>query len=243
MKAFKSESSCQRFDPSSIQLPPDEPYVGLSHALSWIAFQRSMPGPRLSIEIGLGLDRDLSLAGKYAESDRLLLIAVRSLTDLGTAGAIEIRGRFFRDVLDDEINILTERIPLLRLADYRWFDMLDDCLHRGLGLAWDHKGDACYPRDNRHFRFVTVNRTELLREFPPVSKVPMRSTHATERKCQQWLLSGFKLDPDNRKSKQTFKREALKEFRANLSGRGFDRAWAAVAEGAGRHRSGAKPKR
>jgi hypothetical protein len=202
-----------------------------------------MTGTRLSIEIGLGPNRDLSLAAKYAESDTLLLIAVKSLTDLGTAGVIEIRGKFFRDVLDDEIDILTDCIPLLRLADYRWFDMLDDCLHRGLGLAWDHKGDACYPRDDRHFRFVTVNRTQLLREFPPVSKVPMQSTHATENKCQQWLLHGFELDPDNRKSKQTFKKEALNEFRANLSGRGFDRAWAAVAERAGRHRSDAKPKR
>ncbi|MBX9660983.1 MAG: hypothetical protein K2X00_20695 [Nitrospiraceae bacterium] len=168
---------------------------------------------------------------------------MKRLTDLGSAGKIEIRAQRFRDVLDDDNEIFTEQMPQVRLADYRWFDTLDDSLYRGLGLAWDHNRQQLrYPRDDRHYRFVTVNRAELLREFPPAPKHARRSTRLAEAQCSEWLLVAFANDPDNRKAKPSFKREALVKFHSTLSGRGFDRAWDAVAEGAGRDKSGAKRK-
>lgn len=224
--------------------PPDDPFLTLSHALSWIAFRHSIGGPQLSTEIGIASHRSPSEIAEDARRDEALVRAVKLLTDLGSVGKIEIRGKLFRDVLDDEDEIFTARISQVQLADYQWFDTLDDSLHRGLGLAWDHnRRQPRYPRDARHYRFVTVNRAELLREFPPAPKIMKRSTHLSEAQCSEWLLSAFANDIENRKAKPCFKREAIVKFHPTLSGRGFDRAWAAVAESAGRHTSGAKRKR
>lgn len=234
----------QGLDLPSIQLPPVQFFVTLSHAVSWIAFRHSIDGPQLSVELGIGKYRNPSDAADDARKDEAVADAVKQLTDFGAAGAIEILGRCFRDVGDDEIEIFTERIPALRLADYRWFDTLDDSLHRGLGLAWDHsRRQPFYPRDERHYRFVTVNRAELLRDFPPNSRPPAQSTGAAERQCEAWLLVRFSEDAERRKAKASFKADAIAKFRGNLTERGFNRAWAKVAEQAGRNKAGAKSKR
>ncbi|MBO9581861.1 MAG: hypothetical protein J7498_13300 [Sphingobium sp.] len=170
--------------------------------------------------------------------------AVNRLTDLGSAGVIEIRGRYFRDVLDDEIEIFTEQILPVRLADYRWFDTLDDSLHRGVGLAWDHtRRDLCYPSDDRHYRFVTVNRVDLLREFPPSSVARTPTTISAEIECEKWLLEAFCSDAEKRRAKQSFRDAAITVCEGRLSLRGFDRVWAKVAPQVGRSLAGAKSKR
>ena len=230
-------------DISITPLPPDDPFVTLSHALSWIAFRHSIGGPQLSTELGIGSHRSPLEVSEDAKKDDALKRAVKRLTGLGSIGKIEIRGQYFRDVLDDENDIFTERISQVRLADYQWFDTLDDSLHRGLGLAWNHnRQQPRYPSDARHIRFVTVNRADLLREFPVKKSGPIYSTGASEAKCADWLRSAFADDPQTRKAKPSFKTEALDKFHPTLSGRGFDRAWAAVAESAGRHTAGAKRK-
>lgn len=226
-----------------IQLPPDEPFVTLSHAVSWIAFQHSMDGPRLSVALAIGKLRPASDAVRDALRDEAIADAVKRLTDLGSAGSIEIRGRHFRDVLDDENEIFTEQIPPVRLADFRWFDTLDDSLHRGAGLSWDRsRRELCYPPDDRHFRFVKVNRAELLREFPP-KPIRAQSTGAAEGRCEAWLVMKFSEDAEKRRPKASFRAEAMTEFFGKLTERGFNRAWARVAERAGRNKAGAKSKR
>jgi hypothetical protein len=224
-------------------LPPDNAFVTLSHAVSWIAFQHSVDGPHLSDALGIGEHRDPLDADEDAKNDNAIEDAIMRLTDRGSVGAIEIRGRHFRDVLHNEYEIFTIRIDPVRLADFRWFDSLDDSLHRGLGLAWDRsRRQLCYPGDDRHFRFVTVNRAELLQEFPPKANFVAQSTGAAEKECRTWLLAEFSKDEGNRKSKRSFRAAALHKFGKNLSARGFDRAWARVAESAGRNRAGAKSK-
>ena len=138
MKSLEPDPLSQGLNLPSIQLPPAESFVTLSHAVSWIAFRHSIDGPHLSMELGIGKYRDPPDAAEDARKDEAIADAVKRLTDLGAAGTIEILGRYFRDVGDDEIEILTERIPALRMADYRRFDTLDDSLHRGIGLSWDH---------------------------------------------------------------------------------------------------------
>jgi hypothetical protein len=227
-----------------MQLPPDENFVTLSHAVSWIALQNSMDALGLSKALAIGQPRTSADTVQDGLLDDSIAKALKRLVDLASAGAIEMRGRYFLSVLDDEDEIFTEVISPVRLADFRWFDTLDDSLHRGIGLAWDlSRQELRYPRDNRHFRFVSVRRADLLREFPPRAVSVARSTAAAETQCQDWLLEKFSHDVEKRHSKAYFKAEALAKFHGNLTERGFNRAWAQVAEKAGRNKAGAKSKR
>lgn len=174
------------------QLPPEDSFVSLTHAITWIAFRHSIAGPDLSIILGIGKKRRKEDAFHDKQIDEAIVLAVRRLTDLGLGQKIAINGKFFRDVLHDEIEIFTEHIPAVRLADFQWFDTLDDSLHRGEGLAWaKDRRQPCYPvGDDRHFRFVTVNRAELMLEFPPdnfnVQAVPASFTNA---EIDDWIRS------------------------------------------------------
>ncbi|MGY4397168.1 hypothetical protein ACVWZA_002359 [Sphingomonas sp. UYAg733] len=188
-----------RFPP---RLPPNEPFVTLSHAISWIVYRHSMPARNLSAIVGIGEAKHISNPIWNAQLDDFLLLAVKRLTDAGTVGSVEIRGRYFRNVLDDENQILTQLIPPVRLADYRWFDTLDDSLHRGLGLAWGpnrREPDYNYPaHDNAHYRFVTVNRANLMREFPnDVAKSQIKLDRFTVAEIDGWIratsLTGMKV--------------------------------------------------
>jgi hypothetical protein len=238
------DHSLQKADFSVIQLPPDEQFVTLSHAVSWIAFQHSVDAPRLSVALAIGQPRTSADAVQDALLDEAIAKAIKRLVDLGSGSAIEIRGRHFLSVLDDEDEIFTERISPVRLTDFRWFDTLDDSLHRGIGLAWDlGRQELSYPRDTRHFRFVTVSRADLLREFPLRAVSVGQSTGAAESQCQAWLLAKFSEDAEKRKAKSYFRAEALTKFHGTLTERGFNRAWAQVAEKAGRNKAGAKSKR
>lgn len=182
------------------QLPPEESFVSLSHAVTWIAFQHSIAGPDLSIILGLGKKRSKKDAFQDQQIDKAIAVAVRQLTDLGLGEKITMTGRFFLDVLDDEIEIFTEHIPAVRLADFRWFDTLDGSLHRGEGLAWAmDRRQLCYPQsDDRHFRFVTVNRADLMREFPiansgePVAPIPF-----ADAERRNWIKEQVSMSADN----------------------------------------------
>lgn len=74
----------------------------------------------------------------------------------------------------------------------------------------------------------------------PVANTESRSTVNGERECKVWLLSEFALDVDKKRSKKSFKEEALKQFAGRLSVRGFIRAWDTVAPQAGRSKPGRK---
>lgn len=179
-------------EPLPFQLPPNGSFVSLSHAASWIALQHSVAGPALSALLGIGAQRGRGGVIHDEHMDTAIATAVERLTDLGSGGAIMMRGRFFRDVLDDEIRIFTRRIPPVRLAEYRWFDTLDDSLYRGLGIAWakDRRELRYPPRDDGHYRFVTVNRTDLMLEFPPENVEPQAVLASfTNTEIDDWIRS------------------------------------------------------
>ena len=154
------------------RLPSEKPFVSLSHAVSWIALRRSSAGPVLSKLLGLGKKQCDERIDENERLDRAIKSAVERLTDLGLGGKIEILGRKYAHVLvdDSDDKIPTERIPALRMADYRGFDTLDDTLflapYREVKLAWCRdRLEICSPL-GEHFRFVMVNRADLMREFP-----------------------------------------------------------------------------
>lgn len=154
------------------RLPPEKPFVSLSHAVSWIVLRRSCAGPVLSKLLGLGKKQCDTRIDENERLDRAIKSAVERLTDLGLGRKIEMLGRKYAHVLADDGDgkILTERIPPRRMADYRGFDSLDDTLflvpYREVKLGWCRdRQEICSPLGD-HFRFVMVNRADLMREFP-----------------------------------------------------------------------------
>lgn len=207
------------------QAPPEGSFVSLSHAVSWIAFQHSVAGPALSVLLGIGTQRGRGEGIHDEWMDTAIVTAVERLTDLASGGAITMRGRFFRDVLDDETRIFTRRILPVRLADYRWFDTLDDALYRGLGIAWaKERRELVYPpRDDGHYRFVTVNRTDLMLEFPPGRGKPQSMIAPfTVAEIDDWIRAtphtGMKL------ARNAF----MKESRAKGLSATFETQWNAI---------------
>ena len=156
---------------------------------------------------------------------RLIKYAVQRLADFGLDQKIVLYGRFFRDVLDNEFEIFTEQIPAVRLADYQWFDTLDDSLHRGSGQVWT--GDPSKPNypygDDRHYRFVTVSRADLIREFPASTATQQTGVSLfTVAEIDAWIesapYSGMKV------ARKAF----LKELRAKGLSASFEREWQAI---------------
>lgn len=71
---------------------------------------------------------------------------------------------------DNDDRIPTERIPAEQIGDYRGFDTLNDTLfpepYRKLKLAWGPNRREIFSPLGKHYRFVMVNRADLIREFP-----------------------------------------------------------------------------
>lgn len=152
--------------PDQPLLPPELQFVTLSEALSWIAFGVSMDNDKLH-EV-LSLDR-------YGDLDPQAAIkaAVAQLTDLGSGEKVTMRGKFRSGHHEKEKILLTGAIEPIKLQDYRLFGFLDDELMHGDGLLFSRdENDMVFDqviRDGRKESYlkVTVNRTDLLREFPP----------------------------------------------------------------------------
>ena len=155
--------------PASLRLPPEQPFVTLSHALTWIAFGVSMDNDQL---------HEVLSASGYGEDDpqEAIKAALSRLVSLGSGGNIAMRGKYRNGRHDDESTLLTEVIEPIRLTDYRLFSYLDDELRHGEGLLfWRNEDGTIFDLtvgDGRKDSFlqVTVNRVELLREFPPPPK-------------------------------------------------------------------------
>lgn len=240
--------------------PPDTQFVTLSEAISWIAFQHSMTATQLAAALGMGewdlcfdtLDNAESDAVQPVhslrrglvgpEGDSALAQAVERLTDVASGGEIEIRGRFFRSVLEDDRQILIKVISQEALSNYRQFDVFADALYRGNGLAWGADRRDFPATTDDHFRDVIVRRSQLLQHFPPQSGYALRLTSAFDEKCETWLTQKFAADPKGQLTKSSLKKEAIAKFGGRLSQRGFDRVWDKVAPSAGRNKPGAKSK-
>ena len=175
------------------RLPPERSFVSLSHAVSWIAFRRSIAGPVLSRLIGIGKPPLPERITPNKLLDEAIISAVDKLTDLALGGNIEILGKLYAHVLDDDGNyrIPTERVPTERLADYRGFDPLDDSLfpgeYREIKLAWNDMRTETLSPLGRHYRFVIVNRTDLMREFPDKAGASPNTQPFTDMERKEWI--------------------------------------------------------
>lgn len=230
--------------PDTPRMPPEWQFVTLSHALTWIAFGVSMSSDQL---------HEVLSQDRYGEHDPQEAIrdAVQRLCDLGSGGRIVLWGKHRKGRHDDGKKLLTAAIEPIRLADFRQFSYLDDELRHGEGLLFWHNatettldyifGDG----RNDSYHQVTVNRAELLREFPPkeLARIAVTSTAGAENECRDWLAKEFAADPDKARTKADFRIAALAAFPGRLSERGFDlRVWPALAQQHGRDGPGAKKK-
>lgn len=153
-------------DADTPALPPIAPFVSLSEAVSWIAFGVSMGSDDLHAVLA---------ENDYGGHDPQESIrdAVAGLTGLGSGWKIAMRGKYREGHHANEKTLLTAYIEPIRLEDYRQFSYLSDELRHGEGLLFWRNPDGTIldfiigegRKDS--FLQVTVNRAELLREFPP----------------------------------------------------------------------------
>ena len=139
---------------------PATPFVTLSEALSWLAFRDARDQKSLNSELAasrpfrLGLD-----AAKVQLAD-----AVESLTQEATGGRVEMRGKFWTNAHPAPA---TAVIDPVRFHDFRRYDITNDGLRFGSGLAWlpDATGSYTYAPIKREefFSEVQVNRSHLFR--------------------------------------------------------------------------------
>jgi len=159
-----------RNDPAPLankfQLPPNESFVTLSHAITWIAFGISMGSDHLH-EV-LSLDR----YGRHSPQE-VIPDAVARLTDLGSAGRVAIRGKPWSVGYRDDKTVLIEIIDPIKLTNYRKFSYLDDELFLGDGVMFWRDEDGAIlnhmivAKRTDSYVQVEVDRAALLREFPP----------------------------------------------------------------------------
>lgn len=139
---------------------PTRSYVSLSEALSWLAFGMPLKSDALSVALDLGDSETI-------EKARLRLVkALDRVTDSAVDGRVRMRGKFVRDVGFDENRLRDQDISPEALHDFARFDVLNDGLNPGHGLAWRYSPDgldmASFDQPNAAFRSIKVNRADLL---------------------------------------------------------------------------------
>lgn len=153
-------------DPIASTPPHDEPWVTLSHALTWIAFGISMGSVQL---------HEVLSGDSYGEHDPHEALATALEELLASAGSeqIAMRGRYRLSRDDGDAELLTDAIAPIKFEDYRQFSYLEDELRYDRGLLLWHEADEQIFNDafeagrTDSYRHVTVNRADLLRQFPP----------------------------------------------------------------------------
>lgn len=145
------------------RLPPAAPFVTLSEAVSWIAFQHAMDSDQLWQAV------EADPVG-MADAEGALIDAVRLLALTANGGEIPFRGKHLNRVGDDERTALTIEIDPIRLNNFARFDILEDGLRHGTGLLLTHGADIlerAIPNGLAdHYTEVTVERQSLLSCFP-----------------------------------------------------------------------------
>lgn len=136
-----------------------------------MAFQRPMNGSELGEWLGMGHPPSEA----NAERDRAMIDAVDRLTDLASVGKIEIRGRFYPSVLDDDRDITITELSGVALSNYRQFDAPGDILWRGRGVAWRHDRRDLPAVYADHYRDVIVKRDDLARHIDPAAPGKLKS--------------------------------------------------------------------
>lgn len=150
------------------RLPSDRPWIELSEALTWIAFDISISKDRLGHATDAG---ELGQSSEVVETE--LSNALIRLADLAAGGNIGLRGKWTDG--DNFEDTLTEAIPQQRFHDFRRYDILRDGL--GFGNGFSPSDPLAFLDTSRGQYFsVTVNRAELLKAFPSQSNAALESS-------------------------------------------------------------------
>lgn len=155
--------TAERPEPIKHYAPPEQPYVTLSQALSWIAFGLSFESERLVRGI------DQCAFGPADETNKRLADAISQLTTLALGESIDMRGRYIESDESDDSTALTDTISPIRFHDFAQFDIHLDALRYGTGLTWTKSESINHlllSKRRESFRSVTVNRAALVRHFP-----------------------------------------------------------------------------
>ena len=183
-------------DPKKPILPPDEHWVSLSHALTWIAFGVSMDSARL---------HEVLTSDRYGEHDpqEAIKAALNQLVDLGRAERLAMQGKYRERYREGKRALLTAPIEPIKFADFRQFNYLSDELRHGEGLTWWRSVEGVINRLAQggradSFIEVGVNRQDLMRQFRPHGPL--------ELKADAVLWSD--LEPEEKEQAKAFAQEA-----------------------------------
>lgn len=166
---------------------PEGQFVTLSHALSWLSFGVSMD--KNCLHEVLNQDR-------YGEHDPQKSIAGALEKLLSSAGneRISIRAKYRASRDSNDTHLLTEKMEAIKFDDYRQFSYLEDELRHGAGLLFWHDGSGQVFQDlfgggrKDSYVQVTVNRADLLREFPRHETAKsVEIEHFSDVERQEWI--------------------------------------------------------
>jgi len=178
---------------------PNQRYVTLSEALTWVAFARPLDRVSLNKELagpafGVGLETAKARLEK----------ALASIMDAAAAGKVDMTGKRLPSHLSDPDGVKTIIIPAIECQNYRQFDLTIDGLRFGVGLAWlpdqSNSWDYNAPRRPEFLTSVAVSRSSLMHTFSArVENLPAKSQSKLPPLSQSELDDWWEnLTPDER---------------------------------------------
>ncbi len=142
---------------------PNIPYVALSEALSWIAFDFALDKHELYQAI-------CTHAFEEIDPQSILASAMEGLAQKGSDGSIAFRGKYMPEPSAREKTVRTEPIDPVRLHDYAQFDILYDALRYGTGSTRIADGNTVEVMFQEglldSYHSVVVCRADILQYFP-----------------------------------------------------------------------------
>lgn len=188
---------------------PNQEFVTLSEALTWVAFARPLDRIALNSELaGSAFGVGLGAAKERMET------ALVDIMDAAAAGKVNMTGKSLPSYRSDPDGIKTISIPAIECQNFRQYDLTVDGLRFGDGLAWlpDHSNTWEYdtPKRPEFFTQVAVRRSSLMHTFSArVQNLPANSQSKLPPLAQSDLDSWWlNLTPDER----GLPREALGEL-------------------------------
>lgn len=185
---------------------PRTPFVALSEALSWLAFQ--------DVRDAIALNSELAgNAFGYGVGSSLAKAKLVEALDLLSDGKIAMRGKYAPAPDTDLTQVMVTDVRPIDLQNYRRFDITTDGLLLGRGLAWlpdtEYMCEYQQMPGLSYIAEVTVQRSGLMTNFSAIltkistiknGKLPKLSKHD----FQKWVAS---LTPKERSSSEAFLRE------------------------------------
>jgi hypothetical protein len=178
---------------------PNQGYVTLSEALTWVAFARPLDRAALNKELagpafGVGIETAKLRLGK----------ALASIMGAAAAGKVDMTGKRLPSDQSDPDGYKTVTIPAIDCQNYRQFDLTIDGLRFGVGLAWlpdqSNRWEYHTPKRPEFFTQVAVRRSSLMHTFSArVQNLPANAQSKLPALAQSDLDTWWaNLTPDER---------------------------------------------